>query len=276
VICACVDRSYISPINSPLKRRDVDAKLIAQNITSSIPKHTFSLFDFSGHQRFSALTSYFVQGAQTLCVVFSMEQLQGDEKAATRNLAVWLDTAALYSRRDNRQVPIFLIGTHKDNVSSVDVHQQLSAQVVAALSTHQMWPAVAKNVISETESLLFFPVDATGRTNDSNLDKLLKDIELYGTGTEAPEYPINWLKVYDQLVALSSPSVSYSDVESIAGENGVLEAELLEMLQYMTDIGMLAWFDDGNLRNQVIIDVKKAFIEPISRMGPKSFGMTNS
>jgi serine/threonine protein kinase/GTPase SAR1 family protein len=266
VICACVDRSYISPINSPLKRRDVDAKLIAQNITSSIPKHTFSLFDFSGHQRFSALTSYFLQGAQTLCVVFSMEQLQGDEKAATGNLAVWLDTAALYSRRDNRQVPIFLIGTHKDNVSSVDVHQQLSAQVVAALSTHQMWPAVAKNVISETESLLFFPVDATGRTNDSNLDKLLKDIELYGTGTEAPEYPINWLKVYDQLVALSSPSVSYSDVESIAGENGVLEAELLEMLQYMTDIGMLAWFDDGNLRNQVIIDVKKAFIEPISRI----------
>jgi GTPase SAR1 family protein len=232
------------------------------------------LFDFAGQDIFNCLHTYFLTRHGVYVIVFDMNWLAAGCKhfvAALENISFWLNSVAVNTRMDSSEdqkitmAPVFLVGSHKDQVSSAVEHVRMSDLLRKTFSYSAVWQFIVEN---EEDGLVYFPVDNKLSFADTTMVYLMALIE---QSIRCSDYisikrPLQWYSALDAIQELSCPTVSLSAASELAVQHGVRSGSVTEMLEFFRDMGMVMWYDEPELRDSVILDPIAYFVKPVTRV----------
>ncbi len=120
--------------------------------------------------------------------------------------------------------------------------------------------------------LWFYPVDNTKSSAGEGIDKIKAAVQ---DCLKKEEYlkrkvPLPWLQALDAIQATKQSNVDLSRVQSIAEQCGLpitllsLEEEVLRMLKYFTELGLLMHHNCLSLRHIVVLDTLRCLVNPAS------------
>eukprot|EP01038_Epipyxis_sp_PR26KG_P012321 gene12321-16525_t len=188
----------------------------------------------------------------------------------------WLNSIAMhtYSVTNDRIAPIILIGTHKDKVSDVSEHTRISLLLYNTFKLHIAWRSVWENDngigINGTTNLCFFPIDNVMGQHDGSVRSLLRTINNIISESEyvQKEVPLAWLQTVDQfsVVIRDRSWLSYDDAAAIALSFGVEHDDIVEMLEFLNEMGFLLWNQEELLRDIIILDPISFFVKPVTNV----------
>jgi GTPase SAR1 family protein len=257
-----------------------------------------NLLDFGGQDAFDNLHHLYVTRASVYVLVFKMECMVGSKSTAEtrqqciRRLSFWLNSIYLHARgRDASKqegfsvAPVILVGTHKDTVPDPSDHESIKQILDREFDSSPLWRHVVPfhgGTVSSGRGLLnFFPVDNTRKQRDGQpVDDVVRAIQAaVQKSLEEEEYlkakvPLQWLRVFDALMLEKEqcdvPFKYLTDVEQIASDCGLpfcglsLQEEVLRMLKYFNDLGLLMHHDCPTLRHLVVLDTFRCLVNPAS------------
>jgi GTPase SAR1 family protein len=232
------------------------------------------LFDFAGQDVFTCLHPYFLTRHGVYVIVFNMNWLAIASKhlvEALENISFWLNSVAMNTRMECseepkvRMAPVFLVGSHKDQVFSAEEHVRISDLLKQTFSYSTVWQFIVEN--SES-GLVFFPVNSKLGSGDATLVQLRAEIE---RSIRCGDYisvkrPLQWFKALDALQELTCPVVPLSRATDIAVHCGVRPQCVNEMLEFFRDMGMIMWYNEPGLRDTVILDPVAYFVKSVTRV----------
>jgi GTPase SAR1 family protein len=232
------------------------------------------LFDFAGQDIFNCLHTYFLTRHGVYVIVFDMNWLAAGCKhfvAALENISFWLNSVAINTRTDSSadqkitMAPVFLVGSHKDQVSSAVEHVRMSDLLRKTFSYSAVWQFIVEN---EEDGLVYFPVDNKLGFADTTMVYLMALIE---QSIRCSDYisikrPLQWYSALDAIQELSCPMVSLSAASELAVQHGVRSGSVTEMLEFFRDMGMVMWYNEPELRDSVILDPIAYFVKPVTRV----------
>ena len=263
-------------------------------------KFVISLFDYGGQTVFNVIHHLFLTRYGVYTLVFNMEQLVSSDPAVRENclstLSFWLNSIVMHTWSEEAQAtaPVFLVGTHKDLVSSPTDHVALSALLEDRFGQSAAWASVQTNssdgekgtvaddgvhsaalqdnegseYLSDSEhrtpALCFFPVDNRRGRRDTTLASLMRRIEGVIDASEYvhAERPLTWLRTMDKLTSSGKTYLSYEEVVEIAEHCGVIADAVPSLLGFLHEMGILMWHDEPSLRDVVILDAVAYFVSP--------------
>lgn len=146
-------------------------------------------------------------------------------------LDFWLSSICCHAPN----APIFVVGTHSDQVSRIDLRQD---------DFKRRYPQIAG----------FFNVSTH---NGDNVDDLIENI--IKTTLALPYMdeliPKAWLNFENLIGECKRDILRYQEVETIAHNAGIFEAsEVLQAVQFLHDLGSLQYFSSEHLKNYVVIN----------------------
>jgi GTPase SAR1 family protein len=253
---------------TPLKAETIKAALLSSSIFQDSDL-TVTLFDFAGQDVFSCLHAYFLTRHGAYAIVFNMNWLSADSTnsaGALEYLSSWLNSVAMNTRTaDQKVAPIFLVGTHKDQVSQVGEHVRISELLATTFSYSVAWPSVVEN---EESGLVYFPVDCTLGSADSTMARLMSSIE---QSIRASDYllikrPLPWYEALDALQQVPFPTITFTEAKDKAIRCGVSPDRVIELLSFLRDMGMLMWYNEPGLNETIILDPIAYFVKPVTRV----------
>jgi GTPase SAR1 family protein/DNA-binding Lrp family transcriptional regulator len=266
--------------------RDAVYKLIAENINTrnDLSKLTISLCDFGGQEVFNALHAFFMTRCGVYMLVFDMELfLSKDEKdreSCHENIKFWMNSIAMhtYDEKTGKTAPLALVGTRKDRISNVDIHDKISGTLEEIYGSHRVWPSLIQFQREEKSSLFrlreptvlnFFPIDNTKRFFESStLTQLLEKLEKTMMENEVVKrkIPLVWMKVLDQIREKNASFLLFDEVVEIGEKLGISLEEVSELLRYLYEMGVIIWIEEPGLREVVILDPMEYFVKPVTRI----------
>jgi GTPase SAR1 family protein len=253
---------------APEKVEHIRSALLSDNVLTGSDLMV-RLYDFAGQDVFSSLHSYFLTRHGVYVIVFTMNWLVTSEAhstAALEYLSFWLDSIAVHTKSQKQELaPIFLAGTHKDQVPDVEAHGRISLLLDAKFGCSAAWPAVVENDVA---GLVFFPVDCTLGAADPTtvLLMLLTEQSIRQSDYVSIKRPLSWYKTLDALQSLPCPMVSLSVATKMAEDCGVSSDQVNRFLEFVRDMGLLMWYDEPELRETVILDPVAYFVMPVTRV----------
>jgi GTPase SAR1 family protein len=285
-----------------IKGRDLDRevmyKLISENINTrnNLSKLTISLCDFGGQEVFNALHAFFMTRCGVYMLVFDMELFLSKEnnnksESCSKSILFWMNSIAMhtYDEKTGKTAPVALVGTRRDKVSSVDIHDKISMELEEKYGNHRVWSSLVRferegkqglfRSSREAKALNYFPIDNTKRFfEDTTLTQLLEKLEK--TMMESEEVkrkiPVIWMKALDEIREKGKKEkksfLLLEEVIEIAGKLGVsLEGGrgrggVSELLRYLYEMGVLIWIEEPGLREVVILDPIEYFVKPVTRI----------
>ena len=248
-----------------------------------------NLLDFGGQKAFYSLHSLYLTRYSVYLVVFNMQWLVGpaaDEvgrdgmtKRAScfSYLTFWLNSIYLHAKAaDDSVAPILLVGTHGDRIRSAAEHEAISSMIHERFKASPVFSSVIplkQGTAGSGRGLLwFFPVDNTKSSADDSIDKMKAAVQ---ECLKKEEYlkrkvPLPWLRTLDAVQATKQPHISLDEVMSIAEQRGLpvtqlpLEDEVLRMLKYFSELGLLMHHNRPTLRHLVVLDTLRCLVNPAS------------
>ena len=276
-----VDAQEQPHINSGVVNENILLKCLADNIMTS-NNIILSLCDFGGQHVFNIIHNLFFTSFGVYVVVFQMVDILDDKKMdqSLNELSFWINSVVMHTLncKAGKTAPVFLVGTHKDIVSSPSEHERISNLIydrinfisprnILADHSYKFIDVVCVNLI-KNNALCFFPVDNKAGQLDEvivdlmiRIENVLKDADY----VNAPR-PLTWLKALDELVATKRSFRTLGDATSIALENGVEKDAVLTFLSFLNEMGVVLWIDKPKLRNVVILDIMSFFVAPATRL----------
>jgi len=221
------------------------------------------------------MQSFFFKQHALFTLVFDMRQLLNpDSREECLNVFLsWLNKIMAYTASNDQvdsMASVLIVGTHKDIVRDPREHAELSTILYNALRHHRAFAFVVQNKMGLSHlghtDMLFFPIDNT----QSGLDPMVEHLRsaIQAEAKKAPHMnelmPLSWMKLLDVLQASASPVLPYAEVEEIARQCQVSSAELVPFLAYMNSVSQLMWFDEDNLKDQIILKPIEGFVLPAS------------
>lgn len=188
----------------------------------------FSVFDFAGQVVYYNTHQFFLTNRSIYLLVWNVRL--GAEHSG---LNFWLNSIDCHAP----QCPIFIIGTHIDEVSKFDI---------SAEKLQQKYPQIVG----------FYFVSSANGTGISELSKAIINTALkekYMGETR----PSCWLQFESALHELKSRHniLTYTEIEKTAADHGIFdENELSQAIQFLNDLGSLMHFNDEFLRDYVVIN----------------------
>jgi GTPase SAR1 family protein len=279
--------------------RDVLYRSIAENMhaTHNLSKLTISLCDFGGQDVFNALHAFFMTRYGVYMLVFDMELFQSkvekDRESCHQNIKVWLNSIAVhtYDRELEKTAPVVLVGTRRDRISDMDLHDAISNELEEKYSSHMTWPSLipfqrkGKSSIfrsREEKMLYYFPINNTKRLLESTtLTQILQKLETTMMESEEVkrEIPVIWMKALDEIRDKGKREnknfLLLEEVTEIGGNLGVSLCGVSELLRYLYEMGILIWIDEPSLREIVILDPIEYFVKPVTRIICKHLASKN-
>ena len=146
-------------------------------------------------------------------------------------LDFWLSSICCHAPH----APIFVVGTHADLVSRIDLRQD---------DLKRRYPQIAG----------FFHVSThTGDNINELIDSIIKTTLALPYMDE--QIPKAWL-VFEQLIATCDDDIlEYNKVAEIAHNAGIFDLdEVLQAVQFLHDLGSLQYFSSEHLKNYVVIN----------------------
>jgi GTPase SAR1 family protein len=282
-----------------IKARDLDSemmyKLISENINTrnNLSKLTISLCDFGGQEVFNALHAFFMTRCGVYLLVFDMELFLSKEnnnksESCSKSILFWMNSIAMhtYDEKTGKTAPVALVGTRRDIVSSMDIHDKISLELEEKYGNHRVWSSLVRFDREEKQGLFrssreakvlnYFPVDNTKRLLESTtLTQLLEKLEK--TMMESEEVkrriPVIWMKALDEIREKGKKEkksfLLLEEVTEIGGKLGIsLEGRggVSELLRYLYEMGVLIWIEEPGLREMVILDPIEYFVKPVTRI----------
>jgi GTPase SAR1 family protein len=233
------------------------------------------LYDFAGQDVFSCLHTYFLTRHGIYIIVFDMNWFtvgSAHSAAALENISFWLNSVAMNTMTESTKAvkrktvaPIFLVGSHKDQVADAAVHILISDLLRRVFSDSVAWPLIVEN---DSSNLVYFPVDCTLGVADATITQLMSLMErsIYDSEYISIKRPLQWYKALDAFQNLSCPTISLSEAADTALDCGVDSGSVLELLGFLRDMGVLMWYDEPGLRETIILDPIAFFVEPVTRV----------
>jgi GTPase SAR1 family protein len=253
---------------TPLKAEAINAALLSNSMFQNSAL-IVKLFDFAGQDVFSCLHAYFLTQHGAYAIVFNMNWLSTNtmnSAGALEYLSFWLNSVAMNTKAGNQKIaPIFLVGTHKDEISDVAEHIRISELLAAAFSYSAVWPSIIEN---EESGLVYFPVDCTMGVADSTVVRLMSLIE---QSIRASDYlsikrPLPWYEALDAYQQVTSHALTFTEAKDMAVQCGVNPDRVTELLSFLRDMGMLMWYNEPGLNETIILDPIAYFVKPVTRV----------
>jgi NLR family CARD domain-containing protein 3 len=266
----------------------MDKQLVLQRSREEEPLR-INLLDFGGQKAFYSLHSLYLTRYSVYLVVFDMQWLvgatahevgpDGMTKCARcfSYLAFWLQSIYLHTKAADESVaPVLLVGTHGDRIRSAAEHEAVSSMIHERFKASPVFSSVIplkQGTASTGRGLLwFFPVDNTKSSADDCVDKIKAAVQgcLKKEEYLKRKVPLPWLQALDAIQATKQPHVSLDLVMSIAEQSGLpvtqlpLEDEVLRMLKYFSELGLLMHHNRPSLRHLVVLDTLRFLVTPAS------------
>lgn len=258
-----------------------DEELVAEALSAEDDpmkrKLVLSIWDYGGQEVFYALHHVFLTRFGVYCVVFDMSRMAGpsaDEESKEKCIELvqfWLRSIYMHAKG----APTFLVGTHKDVVSSVEDHRKINKMLSERLGFGSSAQVVVNEVKgSKTESLWFFPIDnLRGVKGDPVIQRLREKIV---ESVKEEKYiqmavPLPWIRALDLLLEQrkTSPFLALSKVAEMAAKIGVSD-KIRDMLRLFHELGVLSYFDSSpEVRQFVVLEpqwIVNAFTKVIRDM----------
>jgi GTPase SAR1 family protein len=251
-----------------LKTEQYRAALLNDNLFSGSDL-VVQLFDFAGQDVFSCLHSYFLTRHGVYVIVFDMNWLSStssDLQGALEYLAFWMNSVAMNTRTDDKTfAPIFLVGTHKDQISDAAEHTRISTLLDVTFKYSAAWASVVEDGDSR---LVYFPVNCTLGVQDPTISRLMSRIEesVRTSSYISIKRPLPWYDAMDTLRKQTSPTISSANVTATALKCSVSPERIHELLEFLRDMGVIMWYDEPGLRDLVILDPVKYFVKSVTRV----------
>lgn len=250
-------------------------KCLAEDVTLFQSKYIISIYDFGGQTIFNAIHPFFLTKYGLYVVTFDMSQLSsnGPEKDECLNaIRYWLNSIAVHSfnSQTGMMAPIFLVGSRKDIISNPKDHEAISHLLHKNFHQSRAWPFVIQNDCGiesrGNTAFCFFPIDNTKSKNrsDKTIQDLMKslDAEIGKSPYVTQELPAIWLKTIDELKATKASYLEYDEMLSLANKNGFSETTFTAFLLFLHEMGIAMWHPESSLRNVIILDPVKFFVDP--------------
>jgi GTPase SAR1 family protein len=253
---------------TPLKAEAINAALLSSSIFQDSDL-IVKLFDFAGQDVFNCLHAYFLTRHGAYAIVFNMNWLSTkstNSAGALEYLSFWLNSVAMNTRTEGQKMaPIFLVGTHKDQVSKADEHIRISEMLEATFSYSVAWPSIIEY---EESGLVFFPVDCTLGSADPTMVRLMSSIE---QSIRSSDYllikrPFPWYEALDAFQQVPTPTITFTEAKDQAVQCGVNSDRVIELLIFLRDMGMLMWYNEPGLNETIILDPIAYFVQPVTRV----------
>ena len=182
-----------SPRDMPVD--EITRKLSEASLDDKERKYTkVSIWDFAGHPLYQAMHHVFLNRRSFYIVVTNLVRLCNAESRdqALADLQFWLNSVRVHTLSDN---PIFLVGTHRDQVSQQDISDAEKVLYDEFVTTfgHQL-------VRSEEKSVLFAVENTLGSQDDGAV--LLKKAaeEEASLLMLDEELPVLWLHFEEEIL----------------------------------------------------------------------------
>jgi GTPase SAR1 family protein len=264
------------PQRCPLSRQEVE-RIHSTLLSGSVYRGSdlmVQLFDFAGQDVFTCLHPYFLTRHGVYVVVFNMNWLAIASKhlvEALENISFWLNSVAMNTRTECseepkvRMAPIFLVGSHKDQVFSATEHVRISDLLKRTFAYSSAWKFIVEN---RGSGLVFFPVNSKLRSRDATMVQLKAQIErsIRCSDHVTVKRPLQWFKALDALQELTCPMVTLSAATDVAVQCGVSPSRITDLLDFFRDMGMIMWYNEPGLRETVILDPIAYFVKPVTRV----------
>ena len=182
-------------------------------------------------------------------------------------LRFWLNSIVVHTinNETNKTAPICLVGTRKDIVSDREKHLVISRLLTERFEHHKAWASIVfPDSDGAGEGLCFFAVDNVHSRSDAELLKLSNCIEctIKDMPSTSQNLPLSWLAALDELQALHTGSLTYSNAVEICTAAGVAPADIEAFLNFLKEMGILLWLDEAALRDVVIMDAISYLVVP--------------
>ena len=230
-----------------------------------------SLIDFGGQSVFNIIHHLFLTSYGVYVVVFNMVDILDDNKReqSLSEMSFWINSIVMHTRNvmSGKIAPVFLVGTHKDNVRDDANFERISQIIEERFRCNVGWPHIRenKNLISN-HHLCFFPVNNKEGLHDdvvvdlmSAIDSIVKEADYVNVLR-----PLTWLRALDELVATKRSFLTRTKAWSVAVDNGVDGDAVPLFLSFLNEMGVVLWLDETGLGDVVILDVMTFFIEPVT------------
>jgi GTPase SAR1 family protein len=278
--------SSFADASAPVAR--LDKQLVLQRSREEEPLR-INLLDFGGQKAFYSLHSLYLTRNSVYLLVFNMQWLVGaaadevGQDGMTKRascfsyLTFWLNSIYLHAKAaDGSVAPILLVGTHGDIIRSPTEHEAISSMIHEKFKASPAFNSVVslkQGTVSSGRGLLwFFPVDNKKSSADECTDKMKAAVQ---DCLKKEEYlkrkvPLPWLQALDAIQATKQSHVSLDLVMSIAQQKGLpvtqlpLEDEVLRMLKYFSELGLLMHHNRPTLRHLVVLDTLRCLVNPAS------------
>jgi GTPase SAR1 family protein len=259
-------------------------KCLANNVQFN-SKYILSIFDFGGQSIFDVIHPFFLTHYGIYVIAFNMEWLlphmkdSKEYKDCLQYISFWLNNIVVHTQdKEHGQIsPIILVGTRKDKISDLGIHEYISTQLYQQFSHSLAWSSIVEN--SQTDGrngnidLFFFPIDnKAGREGDPMIRKLLQAIEpeIDQADYVHAEQPLTWFKTYDEMMATGKAVLTWNETEVIAEKCGMFissnhahrKRSLTQFLLFLHQMGMLMWHEEEGLRDLVILLPIDYFVRP--------------
>lgn len=146
-------------------------------------------------------------------------------------LDFWLSSICCHAPN----APIFVVGTHSDQVSRIDLRQD---------DLKRRYPQIVG----------FYNVSTfTGENVESLIDNII--ITTLALPYMDEQIPRAWLSFENLISKCQKDVLTYSEVEEIAHNAGIFESsDVLQSVQFLHDLGSLQYFPSEQLKNYVVIN----------------------
>ena len=226
-----------------------------------------SLFDFGGESVCSIIHHLFLTPHGVYIVVFNMLDMLDENKRdeSLSEMSFWINSIVMHTRdpKNGKIAPMFLVGTHKDAVSSISNHKRISEFIEERFRRNAAWP-----YIQENENFCFFPVKSIAGQSDDDMMNMMTAIESVVRKADHVKEPrpLAWLRALDELEATKKSFLTLNEASSIAIANGVEKDTVSLFLSFLNDLGIVLWLDETGLRDVVILEIITFFVEPATQI----------
>ena len=241
------DRSSIVPVSAVPEEekkpdRQMPVKKIAQNLSRESSEDSklyakISIWDFAGHQLYETMHHIFLNSRSFYLVVFSLVKLKNSEGETLETLRFWLNSVRVHTPRST---PMFLVGTHRDQVEDADVDRAEQATYDA------FFQGFGQQLVPSKDKCYLFAVDNPRGSDDSGAVNLKKMIEKEAHRLEHVEekLPVRWLHFEEEILRRHQ---STEEPRCVLKERVRKMCEEIEVMRDDEFDGMLQFFHDSGV-----------------------------
>ncbi|XP_077989757.1 uncharacterized protein LOC144444214 [Glandiceps talaboti] len=197
-------------------------------VKTTVDTITYSVWDFAGQTVYYNTHQFFLSNRAVYLLLWNTRL--GVEHSG---LDFWLSSIAVHAPK----APIFVVGTHADQVSKVEMHTE---------ELKRRYPQIAG---------FFLTSAVTGQGIQELQDKLLEvTLQEKYMGERIPQV---WLNFEKAIISKrrSTSVLSWNDICKMASDAAIYDqTEVVQAVQFLHDLGSLQHFDNEYLKDKVVIN----------------------